>query len=167
VTRAFKLAHALGKIVSFDPNYSPRIWPNRQDALHVLSKIFQEVTITKPSLDDAYRLFGAGDPPELYIARFHTLGPEVVVFTMGAEGTLLSYDGQITHIPARKVEVVDATGAGDAFWAGFLTALLDGNTLHQCALFARQIAERKLTTAGPLPGNIDRQAVYKNLTQDT
>lgn len=100
------------------------------------------------------------EEPEAYIARFHEMGPKTVVLTMGADGVLLSEEGTITHIPARPVEVVDATGAGDAFWAGFLVALLDGNSLRRCALFAREIVELKLTTVGPLPATIDRQAVY-------
>ncbi|MBS3782820.1 MAG: carbohydrate kinase, partial [Anaerolineae bacterium] len=80
--------------------------------------------------------------------------------TMGAEGILLSEEGETTYIPARQVDVVDATGAGDSFWAGFLTALLDGNSLERCVLFAREIVERKLTTVGPLPDAIDRADIY-------
>jgi sugar/nucleoside kinase (ribokinase family) len=82
---------------------------------------------------------------------------------MGSKGILLSQGGEITHIPARPVEVVDVTGAGDSFWAAFLVALLDGNSLQRCALFAREIVEIKLTTVGPLPANIDRRAVYAEL----
>jgi len=120
-------------------------------------------TITKPSLDDATRIFGPGKTPEAYIELFHEMGPKVVVFTMRAEGVLLSEEERITRIPARPVEVVDATGAGDSFWAGFLVALLDGNPLKRCALFAREIVERKLTTVGPLPDTIDKQAVYAKI----
>ena len=82
---------------------------------------------------------------------------------MGAGGVLLSERGKLTHVPARPIEVVDATGAGDAFWAGFLVALLDGHSPWHCALFAREIVERKLTTIGPLPDVMDRQAVYARI----
>jgi hypothetical protein len=38
--------------------------------------------------------------------------------------------------------------------------MLDGYPLERCALFAREIVERKLRTVGPLPDNIDRQEIY-------
>jgi sugar/nucleoside kinase (ribokinase family) len=82
---------------------------------------------------------------------------------MGSRGILLSQEGQITHIPARPVEVIDVTGAGDSFWAAFLVALLDGHSLERCALFAREIVEIKLTTVGPLPADLDRHRVYADL----
>jgi fructokinase len=160
VEKAFRLAHEHGKLISLDPNYSPTIWPDYREAKDVLPRMLSYADITKPSLDDATRLFGRQLKPEAYIELFHEMGPEVVVFTMGAEGTLLSDGEQISHISAREVEVVDATGAGDSFWAGFLVALLDGNSLERCALFAREIVERKLRTVGPLPGRIDRQEIY-------
>jgi fructokinase len=61
--------------------------------------------------------------------------------------------------------VVDVTGAGDSFWAGFLVALLDGNSLERCALFAREVVELKLTTVGPLPSLIDRRELYARLPE--
>jgi sugar/nucleoside kinase (ribokinase family) len=160
VEGAFRLARQQGKIVSLDPNYSPTIWPDYRAATEVIPHLLSYATITKPSLDDASRLFGRDRRPEEYIERFHSMGPEIVVFTMGADGILLSEEGKLTAIPARPVRVVDATGAGDSFWAGFLVALLDGNPLERCVLFAREIVERKLTTIGPLPDSIDRQEVY-------
>jgi fructokinase len=160
VERAFKLARQQGKIVSLDPNYSPTIWPDYRAAMEVIPHMLSYATITKPSLDDATRMFGRDQAPEAYIERFHRMGPQIVVFTMGAGGILISEEGKLTSIQARPVRVVDATGAGDSFWAGFLVALLDGNPLDRCALFAREIVERKLTTVGPLPENIDRKEVY-------
>jgi fructokinase len=163
VEKAFQLAQEHGKIVSLDPNYSRQVWPNYREARDVLGRLLKYATITKPSLDDAGRIFGTGEKRETYIEQFHGMGPTIVVLTMGAEGVLLSEGGDVTHIPARKVDVVDATGAGDSFWAGFLTALLDGSPLQRCALFAREIVERKLTTVGPLPDSIDREEIYRTI----
>jgi fructokinase len=99
---------------------------------------------------------------------FHQLGPETVVLTMGREGTLLSSNGKILgHVPARPIDAEDATGAGDAFWAGFLVALLDGEPPERCALFARGVVEMKLQRKGPLPAEVDRKALYARLAEHT
>jgi sugar/nucleoside kinase (ribokinase family) len=165
VGKALRLAHRQGKIVSLDPNYSPRIWPDYEEAQQVVRTLCRYVTVVKPSLDDASRFFGPGHTPEQYIRMFHELGPETVILTMGKEGVLSSYQGQVVgHTPVRPVKVVDATGAGDAFWAGFLVAKLDGRPLEECVLFAREIAELKMATVGPLSGTIDRQAVYARIS---
>lgn len=167
VAKALRLAHERSKIVSLNPNYAPQVWPDREEAKVVLGEVFRFVSIINPSWDDARRLFGRGYKPEEYIGMYHDLGPALVVLTMGAEGVLISDKGQLTHIPARPVEVIDATGAGDAFWAGFLVALLDGNPLERCALFAREVAERKLATLGHIEGTIDREEVYRLVTTFT
>lgn len=163
VELAFELAQKHGKIISLDPNYSSQIWPDYREAKAVIPHMLSYATITKPSRDDASRLFGRERTPEEYIEQYHQMGPQVVVFTMGADGVLLSDGSKLTHIPARPIKAVDATGAGDSFWAGFLVALLDGKPLEYCALFAREIVERKLTTVGPFPDNIDRQEIYDTI----
>jgi fructokinase len=164
VRRAFTLAHERGKLISLDPNYSPQIWPDAGEARQVLAGLYRMTTLTKPSIDDARRLFGPTCTPEQGIARFHEMGARIVIFTMGRAGVLISEDGRLLgHLPARQVAAADATGAGDSFWAGFITALLDGNSLGRSVLFGREVVERKLQTVGPLPFAIDRSEVYAAL----
>jgi sugar/nucleoside kinase (ribokinase family) len=164
INKVFCMASDQGKTISFDPNYSPVVWPDHQEAQEVMRDIYQYVTITKASLDDSHRFFSGDHSPQTFIEMFHELGPRIVVFTMGKEGSLVSEDGHLLgHLPARPVEVKDATGAGDAFWAGFLVALLDGNPLERCLLFAREVVELKLQTVGTLPAAINREALYANL----
>lgn len=160
VEKAFRLAQRHGKIISLDPNYSSDIWPDYREAMEVLRRMLGYAMITKPSLDDARRIFGRDKTPETYVELFHEMGPNIVVLTMGPDGVILSNRGEMLYVPARSVDVVDATAAGDAFWAGFLVALLDRNTLTRCVLFAREVVERKLTTVGPLPNSIDRRHIY-------
>lgn len=163
VRRAFELARDGGKTISLDPNYSPVIWPDRRQALQVLGDLLPLADLTKPSLDDARRLFGPGERAKDYVARYHSLGARLVVLTMGADGILISEGRELTHIPARPVQVRDVTGAGDAFWAGFLVAYLDGHPPDRCALFAREVVELKLSTVGPLPDTIDRADITARL----
>ena len=161
---AFSKAREMGKIVSLDPNYSRRVWPDQKEATRIIREAYRYLTVTKPSADDARRIFGPDYEPEQYVEMFHDLGAETVVFTIGEEGNLISENGKVTaHVPTRPVEVVDATGAGDVFWAGFLTATLDGNPVERSVLFAREIVEHKLTTRGPLPADIGREGIYQSL----
>lgn len=166
VEKAFQMALAQGKVISLDPNYSPRIWPDFEEARCVIRRMMGYATLTKPSLDDAQRIFGAGKSPVEYIALFHEMGPRVVVLTMGGAGMILSTGDVQTFIPAQPVQIVDATGAGDSFWAGFLVALLDGNSLERCALFAREVVGRKLVRMGPLPDRVDRNEIYEAIERE-
>ncbi|NIO69687.1 MAG: carbohydrate kinase, partial [Anaerolineae bacterium] len=52
------------------------------------------------------------------------MGPEIVVITLGAEGCLCLWEDQVIHVPGFRVDVVDTTGAGDAFHGAFLYGLL-------------------------------------------
>ncbi len=164
VIKAFELARSRQKIISFDPNYSPVVWPNYAEAMAVLRTVFQYATLTKASLDDVQRLFGAGQSPQDYVNRLHNLGPRTVILTLGSRGALVSEAGRLVAcLPARPLNVVDVTGAGDTFWAGYLAATLDGLSPEQALLFAREIVEPKLTTIGPLPTRINRAEIYSRL----
>ena len=48
----------------------------------------------------------------------------MVVETLGSEGACAYLGEEVIHVAGRKVKAVDATGAGDAFWGGFLASLL-------------------------------------------
>lgn len=165
--RALRLGWERGCILSVDPNYSPRLWPDRADAMATLERALALATLTKPSLDDARRLFGPDLSPEEYIRKFHELGPPIVVLTMGPAGVLVSEKGGIRHVPAPPVSIADATGAGDTFWGSFLVALLDGLPLTECARFAHHVAAHKLATVGPLAERIDRHALYAKLRAES
>ncbi|CAN5527262.1 carbohydrate kinase [soil metagenome] len=166
VRKVLQIAREQNKTFSFDPNYSQRIWPHHKEAQSVIQEMYQYVDIIKPSLVDAGRIFGREFEPEQYIEKFHDMGAKTVILTMGEDGLLISEDGHLLgHVPSRAVEVKDATGAGDSFWAGFIVALLDGNSLERCALFAREIVEQKLTRVGPLPLEVDREEIYARLDE--
>jgi fructokinase len=164
VLKVLQKAREAGKVVSFDPNFSPKVWPDEAEARQVMRSAYRYVTITKASRDDARRFFGSDESPEASIRRFHELGPSIVVFTLGKDGSIVSLDGRILeHLPARSVQVVDATGAGDAFWSGFLVALLDGMPLERCLWFGREVVEIKLQNVGPLPANVSKEEILRRL----
>ncbi len=164
ILRALKMARQSGCLVSLDPNYHPRIWPDVADLLDVLKEAYQSVHITKPSLDDCQRLFGPDLSPLTYVERFLSWGPEIVALTMGPQGVLLATpEGSRTLIKPGDVVVADVTGAGDAFWAGLLTALMDGYAPEEAACVGQMVAEVKISTVGPVPQMPDRTSFYRRL----
>ena len=48
----------------------------------------------------------------------------VVIETLGSKGAKFFFDGKEAVVEGHKVKAIDATGAGDAFWGGFLSSLL-------------------------------------------
>ena len=159
VLRAIELAQEGGGLVSLEPNYRPSIWPQRDEAQEVLGEVLRSVDLVKPSLDDARALFGERSP-EGYVEEFARRGPRLVVLTLGREGCLV-YDGRkVTRVPAFEVTALDATGAGDAFWAGFLLSWLDGETPLEAARFGNAVAALKVGGIAPLPR---REEVYRRL----
>ena len=90
VRRAMRLGSRLGKIVTLDPNYDPRVWPDKVEAWEVLAEVMPYVTIVKPSLEDARRLFDFNMDEETLeetaITEFHDLGAEIVILTRSGGG---------------------------------------------------------------------------------
>jgi len=72
--------------------------------------------------------------PEAFLRDQIDRGKRVVVCTRGADGAIgLESGGELVRVPADPVpRVVDTNGAGDAFFAGFLTAHLAGRALPDC-----------------------------------
>lgn len=164
VINALTRAHAAGTLISLDPNYHPQIWPDRTEALHTLQQLYPLVSLTKPSLDDAIRLFGSGLTHDAYLDKFLDMGAELVVLTSGPAYVLIGnrHDYRI-YVPVPPTHVADVTGAGDWFWAAFLMAHLDGLPPLEAAHFATQIAARKIGTVGPISTTIERKKLYPTL----
>ena len=92
-----------------------------------------------PSFDDMRILYPGASPDEI-ADRLLSLGGGTVVLKMGAEGCLLASAGTRRRVPACPVNVVDTTGAGDCFDAGFLAGLVHGMPPEQAAEIAAAAA---------------------------
>lgn len=121
-----EVARAAGVVVATDLNYRARLWPAAEAApvLERLARLAQVVITTE---DDLRTLFGMGGEPEALArdarARF---GCRVLALTRGGEGAV-SLDGDaVNRCPVFPGTRLDRIGAGDAFTAGFLFALLTG-----------------------------------------
>jgi sucrose-phosphate synthase len=168
VRRAMRLGSRLGKIVTLDPNYDPRVWPDRVEAWEVLAEVMPYVTIVKPSLEDARRLFDINMDEETLeetaITEFHDLGAETVILTRSGGFVTISDNGSVEHVgPLPKVQIENVTGASDAFWSALLMAHLDGKGWSEAVRFAHEVASLKLRVEGHVERMIDREAIYTRL----
>jgi len=78
---------------------------------------------------------------------------EIGAVTCGPKGSLIVHDGQVLEIPAHPAErVVDTTGAGDLYAAGFLFGYTSGRTLEDCGRLGSMAATAVLGHTGPRPG---------------
>ena len=158
-----KQAHEAGCLISFDPNYHPRLWEMQDGPASIFARICPYVSLVKPSLDDCTRLFGGGQTPEAYAAHFLAWGVQHVVLTMGSAGVLLVNAEGTSYYSTRQREVVDVTGAGDSFWAGLLVAIQDGYAMPEAIYAAQAVAAIKVQQVGPLSQTIDRAALYAHI----
>lgn len=83
---------------------------------------------------------------------------QLSVIKDGENGAYVSYDGNITFIPAKKVEVADTTGAGDMFAGGFMFGLCKGLSIEQAGQIATILASDTVSYMGVrLSSNIRSQ----------
>ncbi|WP_432564671.1 carbohydrate kinase family protein [Kineococcus sp. SYSU DK003] len=105
----------------------------RPDARELLEPVLPHVDFLLPNVEEAGWITGAEDRSQ--IARwFHDRGVGCTVLTLGGDGVAVARRGEPeTVLPAFDVDVVDSTGCGDAFTAGFISGLLDGLDLLEAA----------------------------------
>jgi ribokinase len=79
-------------------------------------------------------------------------GASIVAAKLGKRGCYVTYDKETHLIGPYKVEVVDTTGAGDAFCAGFLYGLIKNKSLFECGRLGNFVASRCIREAGAREG---------------
>ncbi|MBD8161855.1 aminoimidazole riboside kinase [Erwinia persicina] len=120
---AMRAIKAAGGWVSFDPNLREDLWADATEMDAVLARAFALADIIKLSEDELAELTGNDGLSDGIAAFTAAYQPSLLLVTCGSEGVTLWQNATVQHFPAPSVEVVDTTGAGDAFVAGLLAAL--------------------------------------------
>jgi 2-dehydro-3-deoxygluconokinase len=131
---------AAGKRVVFDTNYRPRLWPDEATARDSFAAMWAATTLALPSYDDEERLFPGQTPGEV-LDRIAALGPGEVVLKNGTAGPMIRHERQTvqTALPP-AARVLDTSGAGDSFNAGYLAARLAGRSPVEAAAAGHRLA---------------------------
>ncbi|HVG50318.1 MAG TPA: sugar kinase, partial [Xanthobacteraceae bacterium] len=131
-----ELAHKRGAKIAFDCNFRPRAWKgDLSRARTIFIEALKRSDIALPAYDDEAVLWG--DPsPESTLERMRAFGISEVAVKNGPNSVLVASAKEEQHHVAlpEVVEVIDQSGAGDAFNAGYLAARLSGETSSNAAV---------------------------------
>ena len=156
-------AKELGLKLSIDINFSEKIWPDREEAKLILKEYLANDPLVKLSEDDCYRLFAETKSEEYIFDYFHGLGVTTICLTKGKNGVVVSdlNNGLFFQKALEIHEIKDTTGAGDAFWTGFLYAQIQNKTVEESMSIAQKLAAIKLQNVGRLPDNINLNQILQ------
>lgn len=135
----------------------------RPDLLQVIEPCLPYVDYFMPGLEEARMISGLHDRQDV-IRFFLDRGVGHTVFKMGAEGSsIATRDGEI-RIPAYKVPVVDSTGCGDAYCAGFIVGLSLGWDLERAGRLGTAASALVITGLGSDAGivNLEQTIAFMN-----
>jgi len=141
-------ARGAGAHVSFDVNYRAALWPRGEAALALRPLAYLADTVF--SSDDELELV-TPEGADVHAQSLAAAGRTVVV-KRGADGAAVVGPGGTCELPAVPVAAVDTVGAGDAFVAGYLSALLDGRDAKQRLERGRATAAFAVSTPGDWDG---------------
>jgi sugar/nucleoside kinase (ribokinase family) len=116
-----------------------------------LEPCLSHLDLATPSLAEGRALSGESEPPRV-AAWLHERGVREVALTMGARGCYASGDGFVGYVDAPAVDVVDGTGAGDAFAAGVLFGRLAGWPLERSVRLGCAAGAQATTAVGATRG---------------
>ncbi len=117
-----------GVMIGFDPNYHPDLDDDKKSGITRIKAILPLIDIIKPSYDDSLRIFGQHTVDE-FLDIYESYGISLIIITLGEKGLIARFQGETIALPSKATEVVDATGAGDAFWSGLYAGLASNKSI--------------------------------------
>jgi 2-dehydro-3-deoxygluconokinase len=138
-------------LVAFDSNYRPALWESSSAARSTIEAFWRITDIALPSIDDEQQLFNDSDAQTM-IARFQTYGVDRGALKRGATGPLSLGPTveQNASLHFEQIKAVDSTAAGDSFNAGYLSAILTGESQRTSLLQGHQCASQVIAQQGAI-----------------
>ncbi|HET6916551.1 MAG TPA: adenosine kinase [Acidimicrobiales bacterium] len=117
---------------------------------HHFDRILDQVDLLFANEEEARRMTGAGSTESAAEALAERCG--TVAVTLGSEGSLVLADGEVVRVPAAPVDhVVDTTGAGDSYAAGFLYGFVNDLGAERSARLGALVASEVVSHLGARP----------------
>jgi len=140
--RLLARARDLGVITCMDTAFNPRV-----DSRALIEPCLPHLDLFIPSVEEAGAITGQSEA-EAILDWFAPWSVRTLGIKLGSGGCVIRGGGMTTHYPAYQVEVVDGSGAGDAFMAGFLYGTLQGWATPESARFGNATAAHCIQAVG-------------------
>lgn len=166
----FDLLHRanLAKLpVVIDIDYRPYSWPSRSEAQRVCRQAADIADIVVGN-DIEFDLIAGRDGSGLELARQLAAKPDVIaIHKLGERGSVTFSSAGSFELPVFPVEAIKPTGAGDAFLAGFCTALASGLSLYEAVRHGSACAAIVVTRVGCAPASPTREELSAFIATQT
>ena len=139
-----------GATIVFDSNSRRKLWASDAAMMEAMTEAYKITTIALPTFEDERAVFGDRTPDDS-MKRIADYGVSESVVKDGPNPCLVYAAGEHRFVsPAAVSGIVDTTGAGDSFNAGYIAAKLAGMTPTRAAEFAHLVAGRVICGRGAL-----------------
>ena len=122
-----------------------------KDLLAHLDELLPLTDVFLPNDDEARNITGQADPVD-QAKRFRDMGARTVAITCGSRGCVAIGPDGAYRAGAYAIEVIDNTGGGDAFDAGYIVGLLEGWPTDRCVRFASAVGASAVRALGTTAG---------------
>ncbi len=139
-----------GAMIAFDSNVRRKLWPSDFAMKEAMIAGYKVATLALPTFDDDCALFEDATPSHC-AKRIAAYSVNEIIVKDGSGPCLVSVNGSISTVSPDSVErIVDTTGAGDSFNAGYLSARMSGKEPLAAAKLAHRVAGRVIGSRGAL-----------------
>ncbi|MGQ1947421.1 adenosine kinase [Geofilum sp. OHC36d9] len=144
IEAALKMAKSNGLKISLDLASFNVV----EDNLEFLQEMVAKYVDILFANEEEARVFTGGLEHEKALNSMSVMA-DIVVLKQGASGSLIKHSGTTVKIEAVKANVIDTTGAGDLYAAGFLYGLINGFSLEKCGRLGALLSARVIEVIGP------------------
>lgn len=159
VLKAVAFAKAKGHLITYDPNYRPPLWRSETAAIEGMRLGLKYADVVKVSEEEAFLLTGETDLEKAGKA-LRQEGIALVCITLGEGGSFFSHSEGCGRVQGFKAQVVDTTGAGDAFFGSLVHQLLqcgkpvgalEAHEIEEFLIFSNAVASLCIEGLGGIP----------------
>ena len=157
--KAVEYAKRSKKIISYDPNWRPLLWKSNEEAKKGMTLGLTYADVLKISEEELAFLTGEADL-DRGSSILSDMGVKLVLITLGAKGSFYRCNGIVGHMSTYQTNVIDTTGAGDAFMGGLLYQIsrldkplnaLDIQDLKGLTMFSNAVGAVCASKRGAIP----------------